>query len=141
MRFKRCVLVSMLLVAAGGGLHALPAEQGQSFDKLSDDDRTAFAARFKKEIWPLLQRDGKNGCVGCHAKTGGTLRFSGNPDKDFAKLLREGFFLKGDAGSLLERIADKDVKRRMPPKQPAWKGADIQLLRGFVDDVQAKQQH
>ena len=142
MRIKRCVVVSLLMLAAamGSGWCALPAEQGKSFDKLSEEDRTAFAARFKKEVWPLLQRDGKNGCVGCHAKTGGTLRFSGNAEKDFVKLLRDGFFLKGDPGSLLERITDKDAKRRMPPKLPPWKESDIQVLRVFVEDVQAKQQ-
>ena len=141
MLMKRCVLVSLLLlgVAVGSGLAPLGAGQGQSFDKLSEEDRPVFAARFKKEVWPLLLRDGKNGCVGCHVKTGGTLRFSGNPEKDFVKLLAAGFFLKGDPGSILERIADKDMKRRMPPKQPAWKEADIQVLRSFVEDVQAKQ--
>src|SRR5204863_500760 len=83
---------------------------------------------------PLLTRDGKEGCVGCHAgKGGGALRFSGNPDKDFVMLLRDGFFLKDDAGSLLERVADRDVKRRMPPNRPAWPEADVKVLRTFVN--------
>jgi hypothetical protein len=141
MRARRCLVVLALLGAVAGA-NGLRAEQGKSFDKLSDDDRAAFAARFKKEVWPLLLRDGKEGCVGCHGsgKGGGALRFSGNPERDFAMLLRDGFLIKDDAGSLLERVVDKDARRRMPPKRPAWKDADVQVLRTFVNDVHLKQQ-
>src|SRR5947209_1368328 len=110
MRPRRCILVLGLLglAAAWGGPSGLGAGQKKSFDRLTADDRAAFAARFKKEVWPLLQRNGKDGCVGCHAgRGGGTLHFSGDADKDFVMLLREGFLLKGDSGNLVERVADR----------------------------------
>ena len=37
-----------------------------NFDKLGGGDRKVFADRFEKEIWPLLSRNGKDGCLGCH---------------------------------------------------------------------------
>ena len=93
-------------------------------------------------VWPLLERGGKNGCVGCHnGKILSTLRMSGDADKDFRDMLREGFFLKGDVGSLLARILETDKKRRMPPpsKGPAWGVADVKILSDFVNDVHNKQ--
>src|SRR5436190_13593186 len=88
--------------------------QGPNFDRLSDADRSALAERFRREVWPLLERGGKNGCVGCHnGKIVSSLRMSANADKDFRAMLRDGFFLKGDAGSLLARVLDTDKKRRM----------------------------
>jgi hypothetical protein len=142
MKWNRCALAGVLLtVAIGVGLPGLRAQQGRNFDRLSDEDRAVFAARFTKEIWPLLKRGNeKESCVTCHLTTGGTLRFSGDPAKDFPKLLREGYLQKGDAGSLLERVADRDVKRRMPPKLPAWNEADIKVFRAFINDLHARQQ-
>ncbi len=144
MRARRCVLLLGLLglATAWSGLPGLGAGQKKSFDRLSDEDRAAFAVRFKKEIWPLLQRNGKDGCVGCHAKGGGTLRFSGNADKDFTMLLRDGFLLKDDPGNLVERVADPSPKRRMPPPKngSAWKAPEAQVLRTFINDVHARQQ-
>ena len=82
---------------------------GQNFDKLNDADRKVFAERFEREVWPLLVRGGKDGCVGCHrgGKIVSALRFSGNVDKDFLMLLKDGFFLHPDDGSLLARLTDK----------------------------------
>jgi len=116
--------------------------QAPSFDHLSDADRQVFQQRFEKEVWPLLQRGGKDGCVGCHSqgKIVSSLRFRGDAGKDFAMLLKEGFFLPDDAGSLLSRVTDPDPKRRMPPgKLPAWSEADIKVLRTFVADLDRKQ--
>src|SRR5262245_34966354 len=130
------------LRAAAAEAHGLRPDKGPNFDKLTEKDRAAMAARFKKEVWPILTREGKDSCVGCHTtKAGGqALRLTGDADKDFVKMLREGFFLKGDAGSLLERLNDPDPKRRMPPKgyQP-WKEADVQVLRAFVNDLHERQ--
>jgi hypothetical protein len=114
--------------------------QPPSFDKLRDADRKAFSERFQKEIWPLLVAGGKDGCVGCHnGKRVSSLRFHENPEKDFRMLLKEGFFLKDDAGSLLDRVVEKDKKRRMPPDNlPPWTEAQVRVLRDFVNDLDKK---
>jgi hypothetical protein len=123
---------------------ALGAARGQvqppSFDKLSPADRKAFGERFKKEIWPLLVEGGKDGCVGCHnGKKVSTLRFRGDPETDFPMLVRDGYFLKDDAGSLLDRIVDKSKKRRMPPDNlPPWTESQVRVLRAFVNDLDQK---
>src|SRR5262245_59119482 len=114
-RFCAALLLAGTLVVLPD-LSGLWASQGPNFDRLSDADRNAFGERFRRDIWPLLERGGKNGCVGCHdGKIVSALKMSGNPDKDFRAMLRDGFFLKGDAGSLLARVLDKDKKRVMPP--------------------------
>ena len=130
----RLIVASLLFVAPALG-------QAPSFDHLAPADRQAFQQRFAKEIWPLLERGGKDGCVGCHTgKEGGALRLRGNADKDFAMLLKDGFFLPNDDGSLLARIVDRDPKRRMPPgKRAAWSAEDVQVLRDFVTDLDRKQ--
>ncbi len=70
------------------------------------------------------------------------LRFSGDPDKDFRMLVREGFFLKEDSGSLLERIRDTNKKRRMPPgKLPPWTDAEKQTLDELVLAIDRKQKN
>jgi hypothetical protein len=127
-------LVLGCLLAAGIG-------QVPSFDKLSAGDRAVFQKRFAQEVWPLLERGGKDGCVGCHTgKGGGALHFRGDAAKDFAMMLREGFFLVNDDGSLLARITDANKKRRMPPgKRPAWSEPDVKVLRAFVLDLDKKQ--
>jgi hypothetical protein len=129
-----CVLLFLLSFWNG------VAAQGPSFDKLSDADRRVFGERFQREVWPMLVAGGKDGCVGCHnGKRVTSLRFHGAPAKDFPMLLREGFFLKDDAGSLLERVSEKDPKRRMPPSdQPRWTEAQIRILRDFVNDLDKK---
>jgi hypothetical protein len=114
---------------------------GQNFDKLNDADRKVFAERFEREVWPLLVRGGKDGCVGCHrgGKIVSALRFSGNVDKDFLMLLKDGFFLHPDDGSLLARLTDKDAERRMPHKLKPWEEKDIAVLRSFVLDLKKKE--
>ena len=115
--------------------------QAPKFDKLSDADRKAFGERFEKEIWPLLQRGGKDGCVGCHhAKYQSVPRFAGEPGADFRMLLKEGFLLHNDSGSLYSVVVTRDLKRRMPTgKRPAWNDEDKQVLRRFIEDVDKKQ--
>jgi hypothetical protein len=141
METNRFLLSTLMLLALGLIVAAdLRAGQGGKFDKLSDDDRRAFGERFQKEIWPLLARGGADGCVGCHnGKKVTTLRFSGDAAKDFLMLVGDGYLLRKDPGSVLERITDKDKKRRMPPdERPGWSDAEIELLRHFVDDVDKK---
>lgn len=113
---------------------------GQSFDKLSDAEREVYAKRFKAELWPLLSRNGKDGCVGCHgAKHQSSLHFTGQPDSDFRMLLKEGFFLYKDPGSMLEHVASKDDRSRMPPgDRPRWTAAEIKLLTDFTVAVDKK---
>lgn len=114
---------------------------GGSLDTLSEADRKVYQDRFAKEIWPLLQRGGKDGCVGCH-RTGSVtaLHFSGDVGKDFRMLLQDGFFLPNDAGNLHARITDKDPQRRMPPgKRPAWLAKEAEVLRIFTLDLNRKE--
>src|SRR5438128_2553091 len=112
---KRSLLAVALLLAAAAalpaGLGRPGAGQAPSFDKLSDQDRKALGEIFKREVWPLLQRGGKDGCVGCHrdGKIVSALHMTGDADRDFRMLLREGFLLKDDAGSLLARIVETDL--------------------------------
>jgi hypothetical protein len=130
-----------LLLTAAALLVVVELRAGQpgKFDKLSDADRQAFGERFKKEIWPLLERGKKDGCVGCHSTKKGSLRFSADPAKDWVMLIGEGYLLPKDPGSLLERLIDKDPKRRMPePPRPGWTAEEIQILRQFVDDLDKK---
>lgn len=114
--------------------------QAPSFDKLGDADREALQKRFEKEIWPLIERNGKNGCLGCHS--GGqvtALRLTGEVTKDFPMLVREGFFIPDDAGSLLGRLSDPDPERRMPRKGKPWTPAELKTLSDFVADLDKKQ--
>ncbi len=116
--------------------------QAPMFDRLADRDREAFRQRFTKEVWPLLERGGKDGCVGCHSdrKNVTSLRLSGDAGQDFGMLLKEGFFLANDEGSVLARVTERDKKRRMPPgDRPAWSAQDIKVLRDFVADLDRKQ--
>jgi hypothetical protein len=143
---KRPLLAAALLLAAAAALPAGPrrleAGKGPSFDKLSDEDRKALGERFRREVWPLLERNGKDGCVGCHrdGKIVSALHMTGDADRDFRMLLREGFLLKDDAGSLLTRVVETDRRRRMPPgKSPRWTDAETKTLRDFVEAVDQKQ--
>jgi hypothetical protein len=141
MSTKLGLLCGMLLLAVTVlAADRLRAGEIGKFDKLSPTDRKAFGERFQKEIWPLLERGGKDGCVGCHnGKKVTTLRFSGEQAKDFLMLVGDGYMIRKDPGSLLERITDKDKKRRMPPdERPHWTEAEVQLLRQFVDDLDKK---
>jgi hypothetical protein len=132
--------LGMLLLAASL-LAAVDLHAGQvgKFDKLSEADRKAFGERFQKEIWPLLERGGKDGCAGCHSTKKGSLRLSGDPSKDFVMLVGDGYLLPKDPGSVLERIVDKDKKRRMPPDgKQGWSESEVKILRQFVDDLDKK---
>lgn len=124
------------------------AQQGPNFDRLSDADRQAFQKRFAEELWPLLTRYKRDGCVGCHAggKIVSSLRMTGDIDKDFPMLIKQGFFIPGDAGSLLNRMLDKDPKRVMPPpakdpnfQRPRWTEQELNVMRAFVLDLDKKQ--
>lgn len=114
---------------------------GQNFDRLPEAEKPIFQKRFEKEIWPLMTRNGKNGCVGCHSgKIVSALELTGDVKKDFPYLLKQGFFLHPDPGSLLGRITDKDNERRMPPgKRPRWTEEEIKVLREFLVDLDKKQ--
>lgn len=144
MKMKRTtiVLAALALGLAGAFWSLLRAEGQESFDRLSKADREAFGQRFVKEIYPLMQRNGKDGCVGCHSgKLVSALRLTGKVETDFAMLLREGFFLPDDAGSILGRITDKDKDRRMPlGNRPRWSDKEVALLRLFVNDLAKKNQ-
>ena len=106
---KSAAGVALLLAGAA----TVGLGQAPSFDHLSSAERARFQKRFEAEVWPLLVQGGKDGCVGCHTdrKNVTALRMSGDASKDFATLLRDGFFLADDDGSLLARI---DLVPRVP---------------------------
>jgi hypothetical protein len=135
-------LLLATVATLGFALSGLSAGQKRSFDRLADTDRAVLGDRFKEEVWPLLTRGGKDGCVGCHSgKIVSALKLTGDPNKDFRTMLRDGFFLKDDQGSLLERIEDANPKRRMPPPKngSVWTEAEKKPLRDLVDAIDKKQ--
>jgi hypothetical protein len=141
---KSRITLAVLLVLAGSSIGATVAgSRGPNFDFLSDADRKGMQERFAKELWPLMQRGEKFGCVGCHnGKINSQLKMSGNIDKDFRMLVKDGFFLKDDSGSLLAHIKSKDRKKRMPPpgRGEPWTEAETNVLSMFVVDLDKKNQ-
>jgi hypothetical protein len=137
---SRRILAGLLAFSACGLTIALAG--GNNFDRLTAADRAVMQVRFNKEIWPLLERGGKQGCVGCHTPGKGSLKMTGKADKDFRMLVKDGFFLPDDSGSILSRITSKNKKQMMPPpgKGDPWTKADIEVLEKFVADLDKKQQ-
>lgn len=138
----RWLVMGMLAFAACSFGFAL-AGGGGNFDFLTEADRKVLEVRFVKEVWPLLQRHGKEGCVGCHnGKIVSSLKMSGNAEKDFRMMVKAGFFIPNDSGSLLTRIKSKDRKQKMPPpgKGEPWTDAEKDVLHKFVVDLEKKQQ-
>lgn len=138
----RLILAAMLLFT-GTGIAAALAGGGGNFDFLNDADRKVMQERFVKEIYPMMQKDGKNGCVGCHnGKIVSSLKMTGNAEKDFRMLLKEGFFIPGDSGSVLTRIQSTNRKQRMPPpgKGDPWTKEEMEVLHKFVVELDKKQQ-
>jgi hypothetical protein len=133
------VVLSLALVPCGG-----PSGAAQSrFDKLTEPDRQLFSKRFEKDIWPLMMRGDKDGCVGCHSsgKIVSSLRFKGNDaDKAFRMLLKDGYLLPDDLGGVLHLISTKNKKERMPKDLPAWPAGDVATMRQFILDLDKKQQ-
>lgn len=131
-------IASSIAAALGGG------PGGLKFDYLKDEDRKQMQERFAKELWPLFERDGKNGCVGCHAlpKTGGNMKMTGKIETDFPMLVRDGFFIPGDSGSIHAHVISKDRKKLMPPpgKGERWTPQEVEILEKFVADLDKKQQ-
>jgi len=133
-----------MTIVFGCGLAAALAGGGNNFDFLSDANRQVFQERFVKEVWPALERGGKKGCLGCHGpggKGGGALRMKGDAAKDFRMLLKEGFLLPDDSGSVLTRVTTKDKKQMMPPPgkgSDPWTKADADVLRKFMADLDKK---
>lgn len=143
----RTLYILLGLIAWVGASFAASLAGGGNFDHLSDSDRKVFQERFTKEIWPLLQRGGdKNSCVGCHGgksdKIVSSLKMTGNAEKDFRMLVKEGFFIPDDPGSVHSRIISNNKKQMMPPpgRGERWTEKEAELLRKFVDDLEAKQQ-
>ena len=140
---KPTSILAGVLAFAASSIAVAVAGGGANFDRLADADRKILQERFAKEIWPLMERNGKQGCVGCHRTgTGGNaMRLSGKVEKDFRMLVKEGFFIPDDSGSVLTRVMSNDKKQRMPPpgKGERWSKADIEMLKKFVTDLDKKQ--
>lgn len=128
---KTCMCAALI----GLGVLSFASVEGAGEGKVTP----ALKERFLKEIWPLLHRGGKDGCVGCHDKGNmSTLHFSGKPEADFAMLVKLDFFLLDDPGSLLNRVAAKG-RRRMPPgPRPSWSAGEIETLRKFTADLKMR---
>jgi len=147
---RRCLAIGISGLLTAGVLCGLSADESpvstaakpSKFDRLKEEDRKKFSARFEKELWPLFQRNGRNGCVGCHdRKHRSGLRFSGKADADFRMLLSEGFLLPDDPGSVLSAVSTREPRRKMPPgNRPRWTVKEIARLKRFVNDVDKKQQ-
>ena len=140
---KTTGLLGGIVILFGAALTVALAGGGPNFDHLNDADRKVLQERFTKEVWPLLERGGQKGCVGCHnGKINSTLKMSGNTEKDFRMLIKQGFFLPEDTGSLHTRIVATNKKKAMPPpgKGDPWTKDDAEVLRQFVDDLDKKQQ-
>ncbi|MBI2806578.1 MAG: hypothetical protein HYX68_16480 [Planctomycetes bacterium] len=139
---SRWILAGLLTFAACSFGFAL-AGGGLNFDFLTDADRAVMQKRFAKEVWPLMVRGGKEGCVGCHnGKIVSALKLSGNMEKDFRMMIKDGFFIPNDAGSLLTRIQSTNRKQKMPPpgRGDPWTKAEMKVLHAFVVDLEKKQQ-
>jgi len=139
--FRAILKLVIALATTAVFWHTATLAQPPSFDKLTGADRQVFQKRFEKEIWPLMTRNGKQGCVGCHSgKQVTALRLTSKLETDFPMLIKDGFFLPNDAGSLLGRITDPDKERRMPKDRAPWTEQEVQVLRAFVGDLDKKQQ-
>ena len=141
-RKSRLILAAMLILVGSSVGATLAGSRGLNFDFLSDADRKGMQERFAKELWPLMQRGEKVGCVGCHnGKINSQLKMSGDLDKDFRMMVKDGFFLKDDSGSVLSHIKSKDRKKRMPPpgRGEPWTEAEMDVLSKFVVDLDKKQ--
>jgi hypothetical protein len=123
------------------GVGWLLADQPVPAGQLSAADHKAFELRFQRDLWPLLSRNGKDGCVGCHHrehKSG--LQFFPDADTSFQVLLTEGFFEPANPSSLLARASAPKGDGRMPPgSRPGWTDAELQTLRRFVNDLYQRQ--
>jgi hypothetical protein len=103
---------------------------------LSPQDNRAFAARFAKEIWPLITRKESN-CLACHSTGSMTpLKLFPDAESSFKTLLTDGHLDAENPGSLLARLSAPDRARRMPPApNKPWSDAEIQTLRAFSTDL------
>jgi hypothetical protein len=134
-----CSIVTLMLVA-GEPPESVPVVT----DRLTNDDRLAFARRFTLRIWPMMAEPDEpgKGCLPCHrddqANTS-PLILSGNPNALFGRLLSDGYFDRSNPSSILARVAQKKDKYRMPPV-PAhpWSNAEIRILRTFIEDLNIK---
>ena len=136
-------ILAVMLIVVGLSFAVVLAGGGPNFDHLSDTDRKVLQERFVKEIWPLLERGGKNSCVNCHnGKINSALKMTGNAEKDFRMLVKDGFFIPDDTGSMLTRIDATNAKKKMPPpgKGEPWTKTEIERLDKFVADLEKKQQ-
>ena len=75
-------------------------------------------------------------------KTGGHMKMTGDLAKDFRMLVKDGFFIPHDSGSIVSHVTSKDRKKRMPPpgKGDPWTEEEIAALKNFVADLDKKQQ-
>jgi hypothetical protein len=134
-----CLLCALVLTAAG--LRFVPAQSKVNHDKLSDADRKALGERFEKEVWPIFSK-GKDNCLSCHLvqkKVLTQLKLSGDAQKDFRMMVREGFFLADDEGSILGMVTHRDPELRMPQGRGRLADADIKVIREFTAELNKRQ--
>ncbi len=130
--------VAKKAAAKQGAPKAAPAEATAGF---SPADAQALAARFEKEIWPLMSRaDG--GCLSCHVtQNASQFLLLGDSKAAFQKMLAEGHFDPDNHSSIIGRITTTDKTLKMPPAgMTQWTAAEVALLTAFAEDVQEKRQ-
>ena len=135
---KTRLILAAMMIFVGSTFAVALAQVGPNFDYLNDADRKVMQERFVKELWPLLERGGKKGCVGCHdGKINSSLKMSGKAEKDFRMMVKDGFFIPDDTGSALTRITARNEKKKMPPpgKGEPWTKAEVEVLSKFVADL------
>ena len=104
--------------------------QSPSFDRIPEADKPALRKRFETEVWPFFQlRVAPGTSASAVHEQGWFAKAPRNADRDFDMMLKEGFFLPDDAGSLIVRVADTDKKRRIARTQATWNGSRIKVLR------------
>ncbi len=122
------------LLMAAAVLCFTPAAAGEA---LNDAELRKWTVRFEKEVWPLLSRNGKDGCSGCHtARHRSTLRMTDSAAQEFGNLLVGGFLLPDDPGALLHVVRTPNPKTHMPPgKRASWTPDEIAVLQRFVTEL------
>ena len=126
--------LAMAFLASASWLLTGIASAGEA---LNAEQMKKWTERFEKEVWPLLSRNGKDGCVGCHTpRHRSTLRMSGHAGEEFERLLTGGFLLPEDPGAFLHVVSTPNPKTHMPPgKRAAWTADEIALLKRFVIEL------
>jgi hypothetical protein len=101
------------------------------------DLQRQFQTRFDRDLWPLISNNGKSSCLRCHdSQHRSSVRLSGDSEKDFATLLREGFLHPSDPSGIHYAITSEEPDTKMPPaKLPKWTEDQVKIFERFTQDL------